>query len=153
VAGGDIAALIAAGAFAMLVLVIAVPILRLRHTIDAATRALRDVADQTGPMLGGVNTTIGNVNEALGQVHVTLDSVNSQLARLDHIAENVEHVSTTVANLSTVVTAAAANPLVKVAAVGFGLKRAATRRRHQEEEAEVRTELNNRRKAARHSAD
>ena len=33
--GGEIAALIAAGAFAMLVLVLAVPVLRLRDTVGA----------------------------------------------------------------------------------------------------------------------
>ena len=41
--GGEIAALIAAGAFLMLVLVLAVPILRLRHTVDATTRMITDV--------------------------------------------------------------------------------------------------------------
>ena len=46
---GEIAALIAAGAFLMLVLVLAVPILRLRHTVDAATRAINDLNDRTGP--------------------------------------------------------------------------------------------------------
>jgi uncharacterized protein YoxC len=144
----EIAALIAAGAFAMLVLVLAVPILRLRHTVDAATRALRDVADQTGPMLGNVNTTIGNVNTALGQMQTTLDGVNMQLARIDHIAENAQHVTSNVANLSTVVTAAAANPLVKIAAFGYGVRKAAARRRRDDEDTEVRTELKRRRKTA-----
>jgi uncharacterized protein YoxC len=143
---GNVAALIAASAFATLVLVLAVPILRLRHTVDAATRALRDVADQTGPMLGNVNATIGNVNTALGQVHTTLDGVNMQLARIDHIAENAQHVSSNVANLSTVVTAAAANPLVKVAAFGFGVRRAAAKRRHDDEDAQVRGEIKRRRR-------
>ncbi|MBT8224273.1 MAG: DUF948 domain-containing protein [Dactylosporangium sp.] len=144
---GDIAALIAAVAFATLVLVLAVPILRLRHTVDAATRTLKDVADQTGPMLGNVNATIGNVNTALGQVHTTLDGVNMQLARLDHIAENAQHVTSNVANLSTVVTAAAANPLVKVAAFGYGVRKAAARRRREDEESRVRAEIKKRRKS------
>lgn len=150
---GEYAALTAAIAFAVLVLVLAVPILRLRHTIDAATRALRDVADQTGPMLGNVNATITGVNTALGQVQTTLDGVNMQLARLDHIAENAQHVTTNVANLSTVVTAAAANPLVKVAAFGYGVRRAATKRRRAEEEAAVRAEAKHRRSAGRTGGD
>ena len=146
---GGIAALVASGAFAMLVLVLAVPILRLRHTVDAATRALRDVADQTGPMLTSVNTTIDNVNVALGQMHTTLDGVNLQLSRVDTITENAAHVTTNVANLSTVVSAAAANPLVKVAAFGYGVRKAAANRRRQADEAELRAELKSRRKAAR----
>src|SRR5690348_6587261 len=97
---GGVAALVAAGAFLMLVLVLAVPILRLRHTVDAATRALRDVADRTGPMLNSVNGTVDNVNVALGQVHTTLEGVNLQLARIDTITENAAHVSSNVANLS-----------------------------------------------------
>jgi uncharacterized protein YoxC len=146
---GGIAALIASIAFAMLVLILAIPILRLRHTVDAATRALRDVADQTGPVLTSVNTTIDNVNTALTQVHTTLDGVNLQLARVDTITENAAHVSANVANLSTVVSAAAANPLVKVAAFGYGLRNAAAKRRRTSEESEVRDELKQRRKASR----
>jgi uncharacterized protein YoxC len=148
---GGIAALVASGAFAMLVLVLAVPILRLRHTVDAATRALRDVADRTGPMLNSVNTTIDNVNVALGQVHTTLDGVNLQLARVDTITENASHVSANVANLSTVVSAAAANPLVKVAAFGYGIRKAAANRRRNADEAELRQEFKQRRKAAKRS--
>jgi uncharacterized protein YoxC len=146
---GEVAGLVAAIALAVLVLVLAIPILRLRHTVDAATKALRDVADQTGPMLGNVNTTIDNVNTALTQVHTTLDGVNLQLARVDTITENAAHVSANVANLSTVVSAAAANPLVKVAAFGYGVRKAAANRRREADETAVREELKRRRKAGR----
>ena len=70
---GEVAGLIAAGAFLVLVLVLAVPILRMRHTVDAATRALNDLTDRTGPILGNVNTTVENVNTTLGQVQTSLD--------------------------------------------------------------------------------
>jgi uncharacterized protein YoxC len=143
---GGIAALVASGGFFMLVLVLAVPILRVRHTIDAATAALRDAANQTTPMLERVNTTIDNVNTALTQVHTTLDGVNMQLARIDTITENVSHVSANVANLSTVVSAAAANPLVKVAAFGYGVRKAAANRRRDADEAEVREQLKQQRR-------
>src|SRR3954447_18135549 len=146
---GGIAALVASIAFAMLVLILAIPILRLRHTVDAATRALRDVADQTGPMLTSVNATIDNVNTALTQVHTTLDGVNLQLARVDTITENAAHVSANVANLSTVVSAAAANPLVKVASFGYGLRKAVNNRRRAEEDREVRSTIKQRRRAGR----
>jgi uncharacterized protein YoxC len=152
VSGGEIAALVAAGAFLMLVLVLAVPILKLRHTVDAATRALRDVADQTGPMLGNVNTTITNVNTALGQVQTSLDGVNLQLARLDTITEHAQRVTANVANLSTIVAGAASNPLVKVAAFGYGVRKAASNRRRADEETQVRTEIKERRRAARRRA-
>jgi uncharacterized protein YoxC len=144
----SIAALVAAIAFAVLVLVLAIPIIRLRHTVDAATRALRDVADQTGPMLNSVHGTIDNVNVALGEVQTTLQGVNLQLTRIDTITSNAAHVSANVANLSTVVSAAAANPLVKVAAFTYGVRKAAANRRRANEEAELRTELKQRRRRA-----
>jgi uncharacterized protein YoxC len=147
--GGKIAALIAAGAFVMLVLVLAVPILRLRHTVDAATRAINDLNERTEPLLGQVTESVANVNTALTQVHTTLDGVNIQLAKVDTMTGHAAHVSANVANLATVVTAAATNPLVKVAAFTYGIRKAASARRHADAEREVRTELKQRRKASR----
>jgi uncharacterized protein YoxC len=146
---GEIAGLIAAGAFLMLVVVLAVPILKLRHTVDAATRAINEVTDRTGPLLSNVNETVENVNAALGQVQVSLDGVNMQLAKVDTITGHAQNVSANIANLVTVVSAAAANPLVKVASFGYGLRKAASARRHAEEERDVRTTLKQWRKAAK----
>jgi uncharacterized protein YoxC len=146
---GEIAGLIAAGAFLMLVIVLAVPILKLGRTVDAATRAINDLNDRTGPLLGNVNETVENVNTALGQVQVSLDGVNVQLAKVDTITEHAAHVSANVANLSTVITAAAANPMIKVASFGYGLRKAAQARRRADEDREVRTAIKQRRKAAR----
>jgi uncharacterized protein YoxC len=149
VSGGEVAALIASGAFLMLVVVLAVPILRLRHTVDAATRAVNDLTDRAGPILGNVNTTVEHVNTALTQVQTSLDGVNIQLARIDTITSHAAQVTANVANLTSVVTEAAANPLAKVAAFLFGLRRAAGRRREAEDEEELRTQLRGQRKARR----
>jgi uncharacterized protein YoxC len=146
---GEIAGLIAAGAFLMLVFLLAVPILKLGRTVDAATRAINEVTDRTGPLLGNVNTTVENVNTALGQVQVSLDGVNLQLAKVDTMTEHAQNVTANVANLVTVVSAAAANPLVKVASFGYGLRKASAARRHAEEDREVRTEIKRRRRAGR----
>jgi hypothetical protein len=75
--------------------------------------------------------------------------VNLQLAKVDTITGHAQNISANVANLIAVVSAAAANPLVKVASFGYGLRKAAVARRHAEEEREVRTTLKQRRKAAR----
>ncbi|WP_030440141.1 DUF948 domain-containing protein [Actinoplanes subtropicus] len=146
---GEIAGLIAAGAFLMLVIVLAVPILKLGRTIDAATRAIDDLTDRTGPLLTNVNETVENVNTTLGQVQVSLDGVNLQLAKVDTITEHAAHVTANVANLSTVVAAAAANPLVKVASFGYGLRKAVNNRRRADEDREVRETIKQRRKARR----
>ncbi len=144
---GEIAGLIAAGAFLMLVLVLAVPILKLGRTVDAATRAINELNDRTGPLLGTVNDTVANVNTALGQVQVSLDGVNVQLAKVDTMTSHAQNVTASVANLATIVSAAAANPLIKVASFGYGLRKAAAARRHAAEEREVRATLKQRRAA------
>jgi uncharacterized protein YoxC len=147
--GGEIAALIAAGAFLMLVIVLAVPILKLRHTVDEATNALRQVNQHTGPMLDGVNLTVDNVNTALGQFQTTLDGVNVQLARVDVMTQHVSSATANVANLVNVVTATAANPLVKAAAFTYGVRKATGARRKADDEQAVRDELKARKRGRR----
>src|SRR4051812_24930364 len=147
--GGEIAGLIAAGALLMLVLVVAVPILKFGRTVDAATRAINDLTDHTGPLLVNVNETVVQVNTALGQTHVTLDEVNLQLAKVDTMTGHAQMVTANIANLVAVVSAAAASPLVKVASFAYGVRKAAAVRRHADDEREVRDTLKQRRKAAR----
>jgi len=147
--GWEIALLIVSGAFALVAIACIVLILKAGRTVDQATRTLRDVADATGPILGNINGTIENVNTSLGQAQVSLDNVNLQLGRLDTITDHVQHVTANVANLSTVVGAAAASPLVKVAAFSYGVRSAAAKRRRGAEEAEVRDELKQRRRSRR----
>lgn len=146
---GEIAGLIAAGAFLMLVLILAVPILKLGRTVDAATQAITDLNDRTGPLLGSVQETVENMNTAVDQMQICLDGVNVQLAKVDTMTSHAQNVTASVANLATIVSAAAANPLIKVASFGYGLRKAAAARRHAEDEREVRDTLKRRRKAAR----
>ena len=68
------------------------------------------------------------MNTALGQVQVSLDGVNVQLAKVDTMTTHAQNVTASIANLVTVVSAAAANPLVKVASFGYGLRKAAAAR-------------------------
>jgi hypothetical protein len=100
-------------------------------------------------LLGNANTTIENVNTALTQVHTSLDGVNIQLAKIDTMTGHAQNVTANVANLATVVSAAAANPLVKVAAFGYGVRKAAAARRHADEDREVRATLKQQRRAAK----
>jgi uncharacterized protein YoxC len=146
---GEIAGLIAAGAFLMLVLILAVPILKLGRTVDAATQAITDLNDRTGPLLGSVQETVENMNTAVDQMQICLDGVNVQLAKVDTMTSHAQNVTASVANVATIVSAAAANPLIKVASFGYGLRKAAAARRHAEDERQVRDTLKRRRKAAR----
>lgn len=151
--GGEIAALIAAGAFAMLVLVLVVLLWRLRLTVDAATRAIKDLNDRTAPILAKADTTMDNVNTALSQVHTSLDGVNLQLHKVDTITNHAAQVTGNAAHLAGIVTSVASNPLVKVAAFGYGVRRAAVRRARQEDEREARDLVRGRGRARRRARD
>lgn len=150
--GGDlaaIAALVAAGAFLLIAVALAVPLLRLRHTVDAATQALKDLDDRSAPILDKADLTMGNVNTALGQMQTTLDGVNLQLAKVDIVTSHAQTVTASVASLAAVVTSATASPLVKAAAFGYGVRRATRKRAHHEEERDVRALVRDRRKGRR----
>ena len=137
--GGELAALVAAGAFLVLCLVVSWLIaVRGGRAVKSATKALEDVNVRAGVMLDNVNTTVEHVNTALVKTHVTLDEVNAQLERVDTMTGHAQQVTGNVTNLTTLVSAAATNPLVKVAAFGFGVRRAAAKRRQDETEADIR---------------
>lgn len=136
--GGEIAALVAAGAFAMLALVLAWLLLRLSRTVDSATRAIRDLNDRTAPILAKADLTMDHLNTMLTQAEQSLDAVNVQLHKVDTITAHAQNVTASVSQLASVVTAAAANPLVKAVAFGYGVRRAAARRAGQRDERESR---------------
>jgi uncharacterized protein YoxC len=130
VSWGEIAGLVAAGAFLLLVLVLAVPLLKLGKTADEATRALGQVADALGPTLANVNTTIDGVNE-------TLVGVNGQLAKVDTMTSHAQQLTTNVASLSSLVAATVGGPMVKVAAFTYGVRNAVKGRQKTDLQREV----------------
>jgi uncharacterized protein YoxC len=139
---GEIAGLIAAGAFLLLVGVLAVPILKLRRTVDAATRALNQMTDQAGPLLASVHTSVDGVNQ-------TITEVNGQLVKVDTITDHVQQVTTNVSALTSLFAATLGSPLVKVAAFTYGVRRAAAARRHADVEREVRATMKSQRRTRR----
>src|SRR6185436_16849844 len=86
VSAGEIAGLIAAGAFVLLVVIIAVPLLKLGRTLDETTLTIRQVREQSAPILTQANTTVTHVN--------------SNLERVDDITGNAANVSSNVAALT-----------------------------------------------------
>jgi hypothetical protein len=99
--------------------------------------------------LVNLNQTVLGINSTLSQVGTSLDGVNLQLERLDTITGHAAVVTANVANLATVVTATASSPLVKAAAFGYGIRKAAAARRTADEEKEVRAEIKRRRRFGR----
>lgn len=116
---GQIAALIAAGAFVVLVVLLAIPLIKLGRTLDEATVAIRKTHEGTDPLLIGANDTITHVN--------------TQLERVDGITANAQAVSGNVSALSSVFTATLGSPLVKTAAFSYGVSRAIRARRKAKE--------------------
>ncbi|MGH3936662.1 MAG: DUF948 domain-containing protein [Pseudonocardiaceae bacterium] len=112
---GQIAALIAAGAFVVLVGLLAVPLIKLGRTLDEATLAIRKASDGSDPLFTGANTTV--------------TQVNAQLERLDGITANAQAVTGNVSALTSLFTATLGGPLVRVAALSYGLSKAMRQRR------------------------
>jgi predicted cobalt transporter CbtA len=115
VSAGQIAALVAACAFALLVILLAIPVFKLGMTLDEATVALRKAHENSDPIFTGANTT--------------LTHVNSQLEHLDGITTNARTVSGNVSALSSLFTATLGGPLVKTAALSYGISKALRARR------------------------
>ncbi|MEN9749111.1 MAG: hypothetical protein RL149_189 [Actinomycetota bacterium] len=99
----DIAALVAAGAFLLLVIFLGVPLLRLGRLIDESRQTVKQVSDDLGPLLD--------------EVTVTVRETNKQLARVDQITENVAEVTGNINSLVAVVSSTVGSPLIKAASL------------------------------------
>ncbi|MEP7180350.1 MAG: DUF948 domain-containing protein, partial [Pseudonocardiales bacterium] len=75
--GGEIAALVAAIAFVLLVVLLAVPLLKLGRTLDEATLAIRKTHEGAAPLLTDAQGTLAQVNAQLEQVEGIAKNVNS----------------------------------------------------------------------------
>jgi uncharacterized protein YoxC len=132
VSAGQIAALIAAGAFVVLVGLLAVPLIKLGRTLDEATLAIRKASQEADPLFSGANTTV--------------TQVNAQLERLDGITANAQAVTGNVSALTSLFTATLGGPLVRVAALSYGVSKAIRRRRKSSKDASERRPRGRRRR-------
>ena len=99
--GGEIAAIIAASAFALFVLFTAIPLVKLGRLLDETSASVRDVSEELTPLLTGLNETVAETNK--------------QLARIDVITENAAEISENVSSLVATFTSAVGSPIVKIA--------------------------------------
>lgn len=116
--GGAIAATIAAAAFAVLVLLLAIPLLKLGRMLDEATLAIRKTHEGAAPLLGDAQTT--------------LLQVNAQLDQVEGIAKNVNAISSNAAAMSAIVSSTLGSPLIKAAAFSYGVRKTVSERRDAE---------------------
>lgn len=113
--GGAIAGLIAAGAFVLLVLLLAIPLLKLARTLDEATLAIRKTHEGAAPILADAQGTV--------------TQINLQLEQVEGIARNVNSMTTNVAAMTNIVSSTLGSPLIKTAAFTYGVRKAVTERR------------------------
>jgi uncharacterized protein YoxC len=121
---GAIAGLIAAGAFVLLVLLLAVPLLKLGRTLDEATLAIRKTHESAVPLLSGAQTTMTNVN--------------NQLEQLEDITRGVGSMTSNAAALTSIVSSTVGSPLIKVAAFSYGVRSTVKKRQDSQAVASAR---------------
>ena len=108
--GGDIAGLIAAGVFAVLVGLLAIPLVKLGRVLDETSATIKDVRSNVTPLLEEATTTITETNK--------------QIARLDSITSSVEETTGNVSALVALFAATVGGPLIKVAGFSAGIRAA-----------------------------
>jgi uncharacterized protein YoxC len=106
--GSDIAGLIAAGVFAVLVALLAIPIWKLGKVFDELRAAVKDVSDGTTPLLSEVTNTVATTND--------------QLRKVDGITSHVSDASANISALSSLTAATVGRPLIKIAAFTAGVR-------------------------------
>ena len=107
---GDVAGVIAALAFAYLVLRLGGLIGKAGKVLDETRVGVRGVSQQTVPLLSQVTDTVAATNE--------------QIVRLDTITANVSSMSTNLNALTSLFAATVGSPVVKVAAFTYGVRSA-----------------------------
>ncbi|WP_438315878.1 DUF948 domain-containing protein [Streptomyces sp. HUAS TT3] len=123
--GGEVAGILVAVFWAILVSFLAVALARLAQVLKATTRLVAEVTDQAVPLLADASTTVR--------------SARTQLDRVDAIASDVQEVTSNASALSSTVASTFGGPLVKVAAFGYGVRKALGRTQEGAPAAERRT--------------
>ena len=134
---GEIAGLIAAVAFVLLVGVLAVPLIKLGGVLDETRSMIKGVSDETVPLLNEVTTTVS--------------TTNAQLVRVDAITSNIQHVTTNVSAMTALFAATLGSPVIKIAAFSYGVRAALAGRNRSRVEKQVRDQLKAERSARRAS--
>jgi uncharacterized protein YoxC len=99
--GGDIAGLIAAVVFAVLVGLLAVPLVKLGRVFDETRVQIHEIGENVTPILEEATTTIREAN--------------TQLARVDTITTSVADATANVSSLIALFAATLGGPLIKFA--------------------------------------
>jgi uncharacterized protein YoxC len=125
--GGQVAGLIVAVFWGVLVCFLAYVLVKLGRVIGETAKLINGVADQTVPLLGEVTTSVVQVN--------------AELARVDTIAANVEEISGNARALTSLFSATLGSPIIKVAAFSYGVRRAMKNKQEQDVRKRVKSQM------------
>lgn len=108
--GGQLAALIVAVFWAILVCFLSLALVRLSRVLTETTKLLSGVTDRAVPLLEEATTTVTRAS--------------GQLERVDGIARDVESITSNASKLTMLVTAVFGTPLARLAGLSYGIRRA-----------------------------
>jgi hypothetical protein len=111
---GEVAGLIVATFWAILVCFMAVVLTRLARLLTETTKMVADLGERVVPLL-----------EEMGH---TVSETNRQLVAVEAITENVKDVSGNMARITGVASTLLTGPVIKVAALRHGVRAAIARR-------------------------
>jgi uncharacterized protein YoxC len=135
--GGEVAGLIVAVFWGVLVCFIGYVLVKLGKVVGEAGKLVSGVTDQTVPLLSEVTTSV---------VHI-----NTELERVDAITANVQTASQNVSALTSVFAATLGSPVIKVAAFSYGVRRALSERDESEVRKRVKREMKDERRTRKAS--
>jgi len=127
VSPGEIAGLIVAVAWAVLVLFLSYVLVKLGGTLKELTRVVGEVGDSTVPVLTEVTATVATTN-------ITLTSV-------EEITGNVSTITRNAKALSSIATVGLGNPLIKAVSFSYGVRRAMGGKKQREIQKRVKDEM------------
>jgi uncharacterized protein DUF948 len=110
---GELAAIIAAGAWALLVLALLVLSVRLFQILGETRLSIEGLREQTVPLLSGVRTSVLTMNK--------------NLEHSDDLLVSVGNITRTVERISGLVDQFVSTPLIKGIAVAYGARQASRR--------------------------
>ena len=114
---GAIAGLIAAIAFVALVALAAVPLLKLGRVLEELRLAVRDIGHESVPILTELQGTVRATNSEIEKLGVVTTDVAT-------VSRNATVVTENAAKLTTLFSATLGGPLVKTAALTYGVRTA-----------------------------
>ena len=107
---GDVAGLIAAVGFVVLVGFLALPLVKLGKVLDAATQSVKDVTAHTLPVIDETAATIAGAS--------------AQMAKVDTVTTAAAEITQNASALTALVAATVGRPLIRLAAFSYGVRKA-----------------------------